>query len=259
MSEQRYAFGHSATAAQRLELVAEVFAQPTRSLLALLPRRNFDLVVDLGCGPGHTTALLAQEIQPERLVGLDISSAFLERAEAKALRAEWHRHDLSEVPFPAGPADLLFARLVLAHLPEPESIVPSWMTQLNPGGYLVLEEDEEILADDPWLQLYEATAAELVASRGGNLYLGRQLSELGGSRSDVVINRVYEQRVPVAMAARMFGMNFAVWRHDALVLDRHPPTELDQLGAALRRMTEEPSGSEVRFLIRQVVLKKSAS
>ena len=55
-----YAFGDSALARERLGIVADTFAAPTRALLRDLPPGGRRYVVDLGCGPGYTTALLCE-------------------------------------------------------------------------------------------------------------------------------------------------------------------------------------------------------
>jgi trans-aconitate 2-methyltransferase len=256
MTERRYVFGDNAAAAERLELLAEVFGAPTRSLLSVLPRGQYGVVVDLGCGPGHTTALLSDELRPFRLIGLDISDAFLRLAQSSQLKAEWMLHDVAKVPFPTPLADLMFARLVVAHLPEPVTVLTSWISQINKGGFLVLEEDVEIVTEDPWLQRYESMASELVTARGGNLNVGRDLGQLRLGGSEVAVNRVYEHRVPAAVAARLFKMNFAVWRHDPLVVDGYSASELDELDEALHEVVARPSTNDVLFRIRQIVMQR---
>ena len=257
--ESRYAFGDSDVAALRLGLLAETFEAPSRSLLEHIAPTPLDLVLDLGCGPGYSTALLAEVLTPQRLVGLDRSDAFLARARSSGPSAEWLSHDLAVVPFPVGPADLAYARLVLAHMAEAGRVVGRWITQLNEGGYLLLEEDEEIRTDDPTLAHYEDLASELVTARGGNLYIGRILADLTTPGTEQVVNRVYDHSVSGATAARMFLMNFGVWRHDPLVVDRYPKTELDQLAEDLSRVAQGPPGADVLFRIRQLALRRTGT
>ena len=69
-----YAFGDSERAARRLALVAQVFERSSEAFLADAKRRRA-LAVDLGCGPGHTTELLARATDSARCVGLDASPA----------------------------------------------------------------------------------------------------------------------------------------------------------------------------------------
>ena len=132
--EPGHAFGDSDAAAERLGLLAELFAPTGRSLLRSLAHHPIVLAIDLGCGPGHTTRLMDDELQPAHIVGLDRSEAFLARARASGLNARWLRHDVTKVPFPVGVADLLYARLVLAHLRRPDKALKDWIGQLRPRG-----------------------------------------------------------------------------------------------------------------------------
>ena len=59
-----YAFGDSALAARRLGLLADLFEPASRPFLARFADRRLELAVDLGCGTGHTTRLLASVLAP---------------------------------------------------------------------------------------------------------------------------------------------------------------------------------------------------
>jgi hypothetical protein len=72
----------------------------------------------------------------------------------------------------------------------------------------------------------------------------------------VAVNRVYEHRVPAAVTARLFRMNFAVWRHDPLVVDRYSSGELDKLDEALQELVARPSANDVLFRVRQIVMER---
>jgi len=77
-----YTFGDTDVAARRLRVVNEVFGPPSRALLAEVAGQPPGLAYDLGCGPGHTTALVSQVTQAKRTIGLDGSAAHIERARA---------------------------------------------------------------------------------------------------------------------------------------------------------------------------------
>src|SRR5262252_1634950 len=83
-SQPHYTFGDNDLAAERLRLLAEAFAPSSRAFLARLAREPAAVAVDLGCGPGYTTALLASLTGAQRTVGLDASARFIERARAQA-------------------------------------------------------------------------------------------------------------------------------------------------------------------------------
>jgi trans-aconitate 2-methyltransferase len=168
-----YAFGDSAAAARRLGLLADLFAPTTQALLERFAGRPLDLAVDLGCGTGHPTRLLASVLGPRRALGLDQSASFVALAAAGAPPGvAFAVHDVTAVPFPAGPADLCFCRLLLSHLPDPPATLAAWATQLAPGGLLLVDEVERIHTADPALRGYLDTAAALLASRGQTLEIG---------------------------------------------------------------------------------------
>jgi trans-aconitate 2-methyltransferase len=253
----RYAFGDVEAAATRLQLLDRVFARPSRLLVDVAASSPIGLAVDLGCGPGFTTRLLADRLRPTRLVGLDTSEAFLEQATAAMPSAEFIRHDVTEVPLPTGPSDLLHARFVLSHLPRPERVLTSWLAQLQPGGHLLIEEDEEIVADHSVLAAYEEMARSLVAHRGGDLWVGARLADVEpphGYRT--VLNRLYSHRIPVALAAQLFSMNFAIWRHDPFIVEAYSPPLLDELASELARTARIEERGQVVFDVRLLAYRR---
>jgi trans-aconitate methyltransferase len=168
MSEARYAYGDSVSAGDRLDLVARVFEPTSRRFLERAAPRAPRLALDLGCGPDNTTRLIADALRPRRTVGLDRSGSFLERARLGALPGvEFLEHDVYVTPFPVGPADVIYCRLVLAHLPDRPGVVSRWTTQLAPGGVALLDEVEEIQTDEPAFTEYLPIAIGVVEARGG--------------------------------------------------------------------------------------------
>ena len=73
-----YAFGRDGIAAGRLGMLHRIFLPASLELIgdARVDRR-VDAVIDLGCGPGYTTAMLDQALHPARLIGLDLGEEFL--------------------------------------------------------------------------------------------------------------------------------------------------------------------------------------
>lgn len=198
----RYAFGDDPAAAGRLARLAELFGPTSRAFIARAVTDPPRLALDLGCGPGHTTRLLAETTGAAQAVGLDRSRAFLDLAHAQAVDGmRFVEHDVGTVPFPVGPADVVFARYLLSHLPDPEAVVARWLTQLAPGGVLLLEENETITTGEPAFRDYLARAAALIREHGGELEVGARLARLA-STSEVVSFRPANADV-----AQLFLMN----------------------------------------------------
>ncbi len=99
-------------------------------------------VVDLGCGTGSLSVLLAAA--GHRVRGLDFSAAMVERARAKAaaarLEVDFVVGDASTPAYAAGSCDVVLSRHVLWALPEPAAALAAWVGLLRPGGRLLLVE-----------------------------------------------------------------------------------------------------------------------
>jgi SAM-dependent methyltransferase len=256
-----YAFGHSDTAAIRLEAVARVFEPATRTLLRQVKPAARDLAIDLGCGPGYTTALLAEVLQFRCTAGLDLSADFIERAGRQASdRLVFHVHDITTVPFPEGPADLLYSRFLLTHLKNPVGVVARWATQLVPGGLLVLEEVESIATSSPVLVRYLEIVDQMLRSQSNRLYIGSELEDaatpagLEKRRSDI-----RELVVAPVDAALMFALNLQTWREHPFVRRNFSDAEIEQLGRDLRALRADAAGTaEIVWSLRQLVYQRKA-
>ena len=252
-----YTFGDIAVASLRLQLLDSVFAVPTDLLIDEVRSTTITSAVDLGCGPGYTTRRLGDRLRPARLVGIDLSESFLKEAAQTMPSIEWLRHDVTQLPLPTGPADVLHARFVLSHLPQPESVLASWLEQLNPGGYLLIQEDDRVRAEEPALLLYEEMARSLVTRRGGDLWVGARLAAVNPpSDCDTILNGVYAHHVPIALAAQLFSMNFSVWRHDPLIRQSHSPRLLEELAHDLAVIASSNRPEDVVFEIRQLAFRR---
>jgi SAM-dependent methyltransferase len=82
-----------------------------------------------------TGAVLATDIDISGLAGLDQANITIAR------------HDLAREKAPPGGFDLIHARLVLEHLPEPAAVVAKLALALRAGGWLVLEDADGLRFD----------------------------------------------------------------------------------------------------------------
>ena len=122
--KHEYQFTDTELAAQRLDYLARVYEPCTRKFLSDAIKHPPDLVIDLGYGPGHTTVLLSECSNAQCTVGLDNSDRFVELAEvSRTDRVSFAHHDVTAVPFPVSPAQLIFCRYLLSHLPDVEKTI----------------------------------------------------------------------------------------------------------------------------------------
>jgi SAM-dependent methyltransferase len=244
-----YSFGTGDHAAERLEILARVFEPALADLLGEVDP-TVTRVLDLGCGPGSSTASLARLLHPAELIGLDTSLAFLVRAAANVPDARFLEADVTE-PWPVDPPDLAYARFLLAHLPDPVAMVGVWLGRLSPGGLLLIEETERIATEVAAYRDYLDITQALIDGRGATLYVGADLADrLDGA----IVDRAFELDVSPADATAMFVPNLASWRTDPWVRQRYRDDELDELDQHLRRAAQR-TRTPVRFTIRQIALR----
>jgi 2-polyprenyl-3-methyl-5-hydroxy-6-metoxy-1,4-benzoquinol methylase len=119
----------------------EVRGAWARLLRAHLPRPPAD-VLDLGCGTGSLTVLLAEH--GHRVHGVDLAPNMVEVARAKVatsgVAVTVEVGDAAEPPGRPGAYDVVLTRHVLWALPDPSAAVARWVRLLRPGGRLLLVE-----------------------------------------------------------------------------------------------------------------------
>jgi ubiquinone/menaquinone biosynthesis C-methylase UbiE len=106
--------------------------QVGESLLDIVELPAGASVLDLCCGQGRLTALLAE--RGFRTSGLDFSPAMLERAQRAAPAARFHEGDAQELPFEDGAVDAVACNFGVCHLPEPSRCLSEVRRVLKPGG-----------------------------------------------------------------------------------------------------------------------------
>lgn len=120
---------------------ADERTRPARELLARVPVADAARVVDLGCGPGNSTALLHARWPSARVTGVDSSPEMLARARQDWPRLEWLQADVNDFRADA-PVDVLFANAVLHWLPDHAALFPRLLQQVRPGGALAVQMPE---------------------------------------------------------------------------------------------------------------------
>src|SRR6185437_7219685 len=96
---------------------ADQRTRPAADLLARVPLADPARVIDLGCGPGNSTGLLAARWPAARLEGLDSSPAMIEQARAGGVPAAWVLEDVATWVAQAH-YDLIFSNATFQWLPD---------------------------------------------------------------------------------------------------------------------------------------------
>jgi trans-aconitate 2-methyltransferase len=109
-----------------VELLARVGAEAPRT------------VVDLGCGPGNLTALLAQRWPGARVFGVDSSAEMVDAARASVAGVDFEVADLRDW-HPDGQVDVLVSNATLQWVPGHLDLLPSLVGHVAPGGWLAFQ------------------------------------------------------------------------------------------------------------------------
>ena len=259
MKDVKYTFGTSSAAASRLEEIARFFNPLAGDLIRGFVRNPIGVAVDLGCGPGFTTDMLAGATGCREAYGLDNSDAFLEAAARRFDHCKFLQHDLTQLPFPVA-GDAMYARFLLCHLKSPLDLIAAWMTQCHPGGILFVDEIDAIDTDLPPFKTYLAMAEGMIASQGGDLFLGGALATAEYD-AEVLLNEPTVLPVPNWQAATWFHPNTqTIWNENPFVLDCLTPEERKTIGDELAQLKiKKTPDSDITWRLRRLVFRKKAA
>jgi trans-aconitate 2-methyltransferase len=153
--------------------------RPVRDLLAALPAIDARAVVDIGCGPGNSTELLAARFPNAAVSGLDNSADMIAAARKRLPAVRFEQVDIESwvsaaAARTAASFDVILANAVLHWIPGHAELFPALVAKLAPGGGLAVQMPDnlaepaqrlmrEIAAEGPWSRKL-AAAAETRAS-----------------------------------------------------------------------------------------------
>lgn len=193
--------------AQQLNSLSALFDAHTRSVLNSLPLSASPRSLEIGAGNGSVARMIAEHSDGQ-VLAIDLDTTHL----PKTPGVEPRRHDIRK-GVPAGPFDLIHARIVLTHLTAREEIFASLVDGLAPGGWLVLADvglAEELLvapeeSDHEVWRNYNDAAYRQVGPAAGHDYSWADRTEaamFAAGLSDVVAEHV----VPLARGGGPWAM-----------------------------------------------------
>ena len=174
--------------------------RPVRDLLGALPAVDARVAVDIGCGPGNSTELLAVRFPGAAISGLDSSADMIAQARKRLPRIPfdvvdiegWIRLDAVRGAGPGvcgagpaaralGPVDVILANAVLQWVPDHAALFPALAARLAPDGILAVQMPDNLdepaqrlmrvlAADGPWSHKLAAAARTRVPIEGADWY-----------------------------------------------------------------------------------------
>jgi SAM-dependent methyltransferase len=191
-STNPYVLGHANEELERLMSQGRFLGDLTAHFLRLAGLQPGMRVLDVGCGAGDVSFVVASIIGPTgHITGMDRSSDSVALASQRAAAA-----GLSNVRFVVGdtidftaeePVDAVVGRLVLMYFPDPAAVLRRLSSFVKPGGIVTFQDfDMTAQRSEPHCPLFEAAIERLreTFARAGaddrmGLKLGRVFEDAG--------------------------------------------------------------------------------
>ena len=110
----------------------------TPAFFAMLPDVTGLTAIDIGCGEGHNTRLLAK--RGAQVAAVDISEVFLRHAkefeQQQQLGIDYRLASAVDLPFPDSSFDFATAFMSLMDVPETDRVLAEAYRVIKPGGFL---------------------------------------------------------------------------------------------------------------------------
>ncbi len=249
MTDDRYVLRRGREGARRLTILARAMWPSTREFYRRLGVGSGLRCLDVGCGVGDVTLRLAR--RTGSCLGVDLDEGFLERARAKARRlgiagARFVRADVTGLADLGETFDLVYARYLLTHLPDPAAALAAMRDATRPGGVVAIEDIDFPLhfwhpacpALERYVELYQA----VVRRRGGDASIGRRLLGLAREagledvRVDLVV-RVHSE----GPGKRVAGLTLAHVGEAVVAAGLASSEELARLSAEIDAFAADPA------------------
>jgi len=120
-------------ASRSYDISARLQRYSGKHLMSWLPDNTDLTVVDLGCGTGFFTDILASQYQ--QVIGLDVSTKML--SFAKQNRSKdifWLEGDANSIPLQSNSVDLIYSNLMIQWLDPLDIAIKEILRVLKPGG-----------------------------------------------------------------------------------------------------------------------------
>ena len=164
--------------AQRLTQKVDTSSWVERYYVPHLSSANH--VLDVGCGPGALAAEVARRFPDKTIVGVDASENRLEHARQNQVypNLSFECANSTKLPFPDQHFDVVYSRLMLEYLQNPETASNEMARVCKPGGHVILQDlDGQIVWHYP-VPDFETdiqTVLDELKKTGFDVFVGRKL------------------------------------------------------------------------------------
>jgi trans-aconitate 2-methyltransferase len=119
---------------------AEERTQPCRDLAMRVSLEDVRTIVDLGCGPGNSTQILAHRWPAARITGVDNSHSMIDIARIEQAQHQWVARDIVDwASHEDKRFDVVFSNAALQWVHGHDTLYPDLFARVAPGGALAIQ------------------------------------------------------------------------------------------------------------------------
>ncbi len=112
--------------------------QPSIDLVSRIKIDDPSKIIDIGCGPGNSTQVLAQRWPDSDIIGIDNSPAMIEKAKKDYPDQNWEILDARKDEF-TDTYDIIFSNATIQWIPDHEALFKKLFRSLNKKGLLAIQ------------------------------------------------------------------------------------------------------------------------
>jgi ubiquinone/menaquinone biosynthesis C-methylase UbiE len=185
--------------------MANIVEEMTEKLLVDAGIKKGMHVLDIGCGHGDLSLLLARMVGKEGTVlGLDFDESALTFARERVLKNQltnvtFIQADLNALSTEHDQFDAIVGRRVLMYLVDPKKIIDELASLLKVGGLMIFQEHDSTMSPGSIVPMYLHAQVnkwiwDTVEREGGNIHMGFELWNLL-SQNGLVVEKVRAEAV----------------------------------------------------------------
>ena len=196
-------------------------SKATRELLELIGINEKTRVLDIACGSGYTTCLIA-EIYGAQVVGIDISENMIEKAKKRVQKnklenkVKIQKADVYQLPFEEGEFDVVIFESLLTPLTDEVNALKEMHRVLRPGG--ILGANEGVFDVSTPFEFLELIAKH--PSFSGNVFTAKELKTTFESVSFEIIEfleKPFEMNIVKELGVKGI-ISFMILKYPGLVI-----------------------------------------
>ena len=112
--------------------------QPSIDLVSRIDIESPQSIIDIGCGPGNSTQVLAGRWSGSRIAGLDNSPSMIEKAKNDYPSQEWILADVMDID-PSVKYDIVFSNATIQWIPDHKQLIDSMWKMVNENGVIAVQ------------------------------------------------------------------------------------------------------------------------